>query len=100
MGVARILQITDLGRLNADLGIECRACGRLAVFEIWDVAEYFRSRKLPTVWPPSVRPFRCRCGARDVRAITVARAERPNPMPGRPPVLQPMYIVEAKDRKR
>jgi hypothetical protein len=57
---------------------------------------YFFARKVRTTLPIDTSLFRCGCGSRDVKAIGVPIASRPEALPGEAPGLAPLYVKEPR----
>lgn len=88
MGIPRPKDLSDLTKLEANLRVTCRSCGRAGVFPVRDVIAYFRSKSWNTAWAAAGERFRCDgpehdpgCGARGARLSLVPIA--------RPPVVEP-----------
>lgn len=76
---------------DADVGVECLACGRAAVYCAWEAEKSFHERGWSTDVDEAVRRFRCTCGSRDLRLHPVPIQQRPKPIPRRPAALRPIY---------
>lgn len=80
--------LSDLGKLEADLLIICHACGRKGTFELWPIVNHFRSRGWSTLWGNVACRFRCRgtandpgCGSKRLSAHMAPRLKLPPPQP-------------------
>jgi hypothetical protein len=51
--------LSDLLRYEANLQVNCRACGRSGTFHTPDVIAYFRSKGWNTAWGMVACRFRC-----------------------------------------
>jgi hypothetical protein len=85
MGIARPKDLADLARLDANLKVTCRDCGRSAVYELLPILNHFRGRGWNTAWSTIGRRFRCAgtaespgCGSRDM-AVGMVPLDRPPP---------------------
>lgn len=92
MGTRTPKCVSDYPRFKADVGVRCRRCGRLAVFDAKDVMLFFYAKRWSTSLPLDARHFRCACRSRDVETIAVPIDARPNPLPPRRPYLTPIYV--------
>jgi hypothetical protein len=85
MGIPRPNDLADLGKLDADLKVTCRRCGRSAVFPLLPLVNHFRQRGWNTAWHSLGHRFACRgvvgragCGAKDV-ALGLDPKDKPDP---------------------
>lgn len=88
--------IGEFSWFDADIGVECLACGRVAVYCDWDALDCFRERGWSLAAHDAIRRFRCRCGARDLRFRPVSIARRPKPVPILPKPLRPIYAEDMR----
>lgn len=92
MGVRLPRSINDYAKFKLDFGVQCRACGRTAVYDPRDAILFFARRKWSTALPLTQAKFRCACGSRETDAIAVPTAVRPDPLPERMEPLLPLYV--------
>lgn len=100
MGARRPRAIGEFSWYDADLGVECRTCGRVAVYCDWEAQACFRERGWSTAIDDALPRFRCRCGSREVRFHAVPIGVRPKPIPQRPAALRPIYADDARALRR
>ena len=100
MGRKRVRAIGQFCWLDADVGVECLRCGRVAIFCDWEAEKHFRERGWSVDVNDAVKRFRCRCGSRDVRLQPVLISMRPQPIPVRPAALRPIYAEDARSLSR
>ncbi|HEX8215649.1 MAG TPA: hypothetical protein VF582_09310 [Allosphingosinicella sp.] len=88
MGIPRPKDLSDLRKLDADLKVTCRRCGRSAVFPLLPLLNHFRQRGWNTAWHSLSHRFACRgvvgrpgCGAKE---IALGLEPRDNPEPPKP----------------
>ena len=92
MGIRRPKSLDEYPRFEADVGVRCRKCGRVAVYEAAEICAYFRAKRIRRTLPIETKPFRCLgCGARNIEAFPIHRSGRPDPLPARPPIPRPIY---------
>ena len=74
----------DLRKIDADLRLECRACGRRKMVDReWLIAELLRRRK-SVDWEGIRHQLRCSgdgCGSKDVRTVPVPFSGQDTPAP-------------------
>jgi len=100
MGIRRPKSLDEYVRFEADVGIRCLKCGRVAVYEASAICAYFRAKKIRRTLPIETKPFRCSsCGSRKIEAFATHRSNRPDPLPLRPPLPQPIYVFYSFDGK-
>ncbi len=92
MGTRTPKTIGDFTRWKLDVGVRCRSCGRLAVFDASEMMQHFIQKKWTMQVPIDASRFRCACRSRDVETIAVHIDHRPKPLPPRKPVLTPIYV--------
>lgn len=84
--------LDDYTRWSLDVGVECKRCGRVAVFCAQTVVEW--ERHLKRRGGARILPqFRCRCGSTSVRLLGLDRSARPRDTDLAPPPLRPIYIL-------
>jgi DNA-directed RNA polymerase subunit RPC12/RpoP len=79
MGGVKFRTISDLGKMDAHLGITCNGCGHQVVMQRQGVEQYFLSRSWNTTLEAAGARFRCRkCGHRgaSLRAVQLNERER------------------------
>jgi hypothetical protein len=84
--------IMDYGRRDLDIAVRCLRCDRAAVYAVGDLSLYFTSRGWPVTLPIDPKRFVCRCRSKDLIIEAVPRSSRPNPLPEKEVVLQPIYV--------
>jgi hypothetical protein len=102
MGMRTPKSLTELRGFDADLGVRCRDCGRFAVFDAAEMAEWFARNNWPTALDRVGERFRCRgrvgtspgCGSRDMVAFPAQRRGERNKEG--PPM--PWLIIEPRRR--
>lgn len=92
MGTKTPRTIGDYGRWGLDIGVRCRSCRRLAVFEAGEVMKHFMLKGWDLRAPVDAGRFRCACRSRDVETIAVQVDCRPEPLPARKAILTPIYV--------
>jgi len=85
--------IGDYSAFDLDLGVVCCDCGRVAVFQGFEVDAFFRARRVRTSLPVDTRLFSCRCGSKSITTIGVPIANRPEPFALLGKRLVPIYIM-------
>lgn len=103
MGIPRPKNLESLRKMEADLLVRCRGCGREAAFGLLAILNHFRMMGWNTAWEAVGRRFRCvgndqerGCGGRDIALSWVPREKPPPPEP----LPNPRAIKEAIRRAR
>ena len=93
MGTKVPKAVGEYSAFDLDLGVVCGGCGRVAVFQGFEVDAFFKARGVRTSLPLDTRLFSCRCGSKDITTIGVAIANRPAPFALLGKRLVPIYIM-------
>ncbi|WP_334656705.1 hypothetical protein [Sphingomonas panaciterrae] len=99
MGAPRIKKLEDFDKVDAQVGMECRGCGRIAVYQREGLIQWFRHKGWNTDLEVAGSHFSCReCGAKWPRVF--ASSATPPPAPPKRPELLWEREAKAADRRR
>lgn len=92
--VQPIESLTELARKGGTVQATCRNCGRVALFQVWALARYFRERGWDESWPGFAKRLRCAgeggCGNRAPKVAWLTdNPPPPEPQPPRPSLVRP-----------
>jgi hypothetical protein len=93
MGTKVPKTVGEYGAFDLDLGVVCGTCGRVAVFQGFEVEAFFKARGVRTSLPVDTRLFTCRCGSKKVTTIGVPIDKRPGPYALLGQRLAPLYVL-------